>query len=63
MFTDEIVSKIYEIFGNKEDVFKKQYIDLDTSKNKMEAQDIVNHVFLYFKRRKNKKSDQSIVFK
>ena len=54
MFTDEIVSKIYEIFGNKEDVFKKQYIDLDTSKNKMEAQDIVNHVFCILKEGRTK---------
>lgn len=49
IFTDEMFSKIYEIFDNKEDVFKKQYTDLDTADNKMKAQDIVDHVFYVLK--------------
>ena len=56
IFTADMTSKIYEIFGNTENVFKKQYVDLEVTKNKMAAQDIVDHVFYVLKegRSKNK---------
>lgn len=49
IFTNEMISKIYNVFGNRGEVFKKQYTDLDKTTDRMKAQDIVDHVFYVLK--------------